>query len=136
MKQGVRKYDPMVAPAPEQWLAMTEQQRIDLVLAYHRRVGQRAEGETAHAVIHAIVENQIADDELPVRGTAQRLRSEGLDRHEAIYAIGSVLAGHINDLMRKAKAGSRPDDSNSAADPNEAYVSELEQSAEGWRRSA
>ena len=28
--------------------------------------------ETVHAVIHVIVENQIADDELPVRRTAQR----------------------------------------------------------------
>ena len=41
------------------------------------------------------------DDELPVRRTAQRLMSEGLDRHDAIHAIGSVLAGNIHDLMRK-----------------------------------
>ncbi|MGY4511289.1 hypothetical protein [Bradyrhizobium sp. USDA 3650] len=46
-----------------------------------------------HAVIHAVVESQIADRELPVRAAAQRLMSEGLDRHEAIHAIRSVLVG-------------------------------------------
>jgi hypothetical protein len=135
MNQRMRRYDPMVAPIPEHWLALAEQQRIDLVLAYHRRVGQRAPSEKAHAIIHAIVENQIADDTLPVRRIAQRLKSEGLDRHEAIHAIGSVLAGHINDLMRAA-ADSQADVSKFAEDSNVAYFSELDQlTAEAWRRS-
>jgi hypothetical protein len=137
MKQRMRRYDPMVTPTPEHWLALDEQQRIDLVLAYHRRVGQRAARETAHAVMHVVVENQIADDKLPVRRTAQRLKSEGLDRHEAIHAIASVLTGHIHDLMREAGPDSRPDESNSSEDLNEAYFSELERlTAEGWLRSA
>jgi hypothetical protein len=37
---------------------------------------------------------------IPVEHTLQRLLSEGLDRHEAIYAIGSVLA---IIAMRKVK---------------------------------
>ncbi len=137
MNEAIRKYDPLDEPAPQQWLATDEQQRIDLVFAYHRRAGISLPNETVHAVIHVIVENQIADDELPVRRTAQRLMSEGLDRHDAIHAIGSVLAGHIHDLMREAGSDSRLDETKSGQDPNKAYFAELERlTAKGWLRSA
>ena len=83
-----------------------------------------------HAVIHVVVERQIAlGDEIPVRRTVRRLMSEGLDRHEAIHAVGSVLAGHMNDLVRRGepKAGE---------DPNTAYYAALATlSAEEWLRS-
>jgi hypothetical protein len=87
-----------------------------------------------HAVIHAIVENQIAaGDELPVRRKMLQLMDEGLDRHEAIHAIGSVLAVHINELMRKTVANEQ---SKSDDDVNAPYFSELEQlTAESWLRS-
>jgi hypothetical protein len=75
------------------------------------------------------------DDELPVRRTAQRLMSEGLDRHDAIHAIGSVLAGNIHDLMRTG-SDSRLDQAKSGQDPNKAYFAELERlTAKGWLRS-
>ncbi|WP_376708215.1 SEC-C metal-binding domain-containing protein [Bradyrhizobium cenepequi] len=129
----IRGYDPFTEPPPEQWLALDEQERIDLVLEYHRRAGIRLPREQVHAVVHVVVESQIADAELPVRRTAQRLMSEGLDRHEAVHAIGSVLAGHLNDLMREIKSG----DPKSDRDPNEKYFAELEAlTAEEWRRSA
>jgi hypothetical protein len=68
-----------------------------------------------HAVIHVIVENQIADDELSVRRTAQRLMSEG---------------------MRGAGSDSRLDQARSGQDPNKAYFAELERlTAKGWLRS-
>jgi len=128
-KRAIREYDPFTEPPPQQWLALDEQQRIDLVLSYHRRAGIRLPRETLHAVVHAVVESQIADAELPVRRTAQRLVSEGLDRHEAVHAIGSVLAGHLNDLMREI-------DTKSDRDPNEGYFAELEAlTAEGWLSS-
>ena len=101
MDEAITEYDPLDEPEPQLWLATGEQQRIDLVSAYHRRAGISLPNDKVHAVIHVIVENQIADDELPVRRTAQRLMSEGLDRHDAIHAIGSVVAGNIHDLMRK-----------------------------------
>ena len=113
---------------------MDEQQRLDLVLAYHRRTGVGGPRERVHAVIHVVVENQIADDELPVRHTAQRLMSEGLNRHDAIHAIGSVLAGHLNDLMREGDPDGQP---RKPRDANEAYFAELEGlTAEDWLRSA
>jgi hypothetical protein len=132
MNETIRTYDPLTEPNSREWLAMDEQQRIDLVLAYHRDAGLGGPRDKAHAVFHVIVESQIADDELPVRRTAQRLMSEGLDRHDAIHAIGSVLAGSINDRLRKADLGNQPDE-----DPNEAYFAELEAlTAEEWLRSA
>jgi hypothetical protein len=58
--------------------------------------------------------------------------TEGLDRHEAIHAIGSVLAGYVNELLREPDLQTRP----SEGDPNAAYFSELEAlTAEGWLRS-
>lgn len=129
-------YDPFVEPLPDQWLALDEQERIDAVLAYHRRAGIRPPRERLHAVVHVIVESQIADAELPVRRTAYRLMSEGLDRHEAVHAIGSVLAGHLNDLMRGIKSDGDDVDTRSDHDPNEGYFAELEAlTAEGWLRS-
>ena len=71
-----------------------------LVEAYHRRARIRPPNRRLHAVFHVIVENQIAlGDELPVRDTVRRLMAEGLDRHEAIHAVGMVLSEHIVDLM-------------------------------------
>jgi hypothetical protein len=77
-----------------------------------------------------VVENQIAEgDALPVKRIAERLMREGLDRHEAIHAIGSVLVSHLNDLTRQGAA-------QRVADPNAAYFSALEQlTAQAWLRS-
>jgi hypothetical protein len=104
--------------------------QIDLVADYHRHARLRAPNANMHAVIHAVVERQIAlGDETPVRQTVQRLMSEGLDRHEAIHAVGSVLTGHIHDLVRRGevKAGD---------DPNTAYYAALATlTAEAWLRS-
>jgi hypothetical protein len=129
-------YDPFTEPDPQRWLALGEQQRIDLVEAYHRRAKIHPPRAEVHAVIHVVVENQIADPELPVRRIAQRLMSEGLDRHQAVHAIGSVLAGYINDLAREAKSERERGDVESDADPNQAYFAELESlTAEEWLRS-
>jgi len=47
-----------------------------------------------HGVAHVIVENQIAAGDSTVEPvTLARLMREGLDRHDAIHAIGSVLMG-------------------------------------------
>jgi hypothetical protein len=95
---------------------------------FHQRARVRLPNAKVHAVAHVIVENQIAEgNALPVARTLQRLMAEGLDRHDAIHAIGMVLIGHMNDLM---KAGSVE------GDPNAPYFAELERlTAEQWRRS-
>jgi hypothetical protein len=132
----VQDYDALVDPDPDDWLATDEQSRIDVIERYHRREGIAVERATVHATFHAIVENQIAEgDQLPVRRILQRLMAEGLDRHEAIHAIGSVLAGHINDLMR-TPASQTPATKQQSDELNAVYFSELEKlTAEGWLRS-
>src|SRR3984893_2385088 len=124
----VRRYDPLEAPEPEEWLALDEAERIRLAERYHRRAHIRVPSIKAHAAMHVVVENQIAlGDELPVRATLDRLVGEGLDRHEAMHAIGLVLAEYIYDLAR-------------AREPEtqriESYYVALERlTADYWRRS-
>jgi len=125
------EYDPFTAPDAEEWLALDEQERVDLVENYHRRKRIRLPSSTVHAIIHAVVENQIAlGEQVPIR-TLQRLMSEGLDRHDAIHEIGSVLIVHLNELMRQVEAETTSD-----ADPNAPYYAELERlTAKSWRES-
>ncbi|MFL5061126.1 MAG: hypothetical protein ACJ8DQ_13655 [Xanthobacteraceae bacterium] len=127
----MNEYDPFTSPDPEEWLALDEQERVDLVENYHRRKRIRLPSSTVHAIIHAVVENQIAlGEQVPIR-TLQRLMSEGLDRHDAIHAIGSVLIVHLSELMRQVEAETTSD-----ADPNAPYYAELERlTAKSWRES-
>jgi hypothetical protein len=95
---------------------------------FHRNARVRLPNANVHSVAHVIVENQITEgDALPVRRTLERLMGEGLDRHDAIHAIGMVLMEHMRDLMM---AG------NVEGDPNLSYYAELERlTAAKWRRS-
>jgi HD superfamily phosphodiesterase len=129
----MKRYDPLKAPDPEEWLSMDEQQRISLAQDYHRRARIRLPNEKVHAVVHAIVENQIAlGDEMPLRRTIERLMAEGLDRHDAIHAIGMVLMEFINGVMSRAE----PEHPERGRDPNNPYYAALEKlTAESWRKS-
>ena len=91
------RYDATQAPDPEEWIELDEWGRINLVLDYHRRkklpVG---ENERLHGTVHVVVENELAmGDATVVPATLDRLMREGLDRHDAIHAIGSVLVGIV-----------------------------------------
>ncbi len=113
------KYDPDRAPDPEWWLALGEMQRIEMVRRYHRRAGIRVPNEQVHAVVHVTVETQVAmGDEIPVAATLERLMGEGLGRHDALHAVGSVLMWHL-------AAVTRGDVDMDAGDPNAAYYDEL-----------
>jgi len=118
-------YDPFEAPTPAVWLNLDESERNSLVLDYHLKEASEFPGLHAHAVIHAIVETQVAmGDETPVARTLDRLQQEGLDRHDAIHAVGSVLAGRIYDLL-----GGK----GSSANVNQEYWDALERlTADGW----
>ena len=105
----MEEYDPNQDPPAEEWLALDELERISLCEEYHRRHRIRTPNAQRHAVVHAIVENQLALAEPVVVATLARLRSEGLDRHGAIHAIGSVLSDHLDSLLRDPQS---PDQSN------------------------
>lgn len=124
----MKDYNPDKQPDAEEWLALDETERIDLVIQHHRRARIKIPNTRLHAVLHAMVENQVAlGDMTPVRRKLERLQSEGLDRHEAVHAVASVL---INFIHHIAKNISLEDD------PNQLYGAELEQlTAKSWRRS-
>lgn len=77
-----------------------------------------------HSVSHVIVENQVLlGDETPVASTLERLLGEGLSRHDAIHAIGSILAPVILDVLG----------GEIRSDPNLVYYQQLrELTAESW----
>ena len=125
----MKQYDPLEAPDSEEWLSLDEAERIELAQDYHRRARIRLPNEKVHATLHATVENQIAlGDETPVRRTVARLMAEGLDRHEAVHAIGLALVEHMSDVLSNAV---------SDADPNQRYFAAIERlTAEDWLRAA
>src|SRR5438132_9770600 len=97
------RYDPEVAPSAEAWLALDEAERIQLVEAYHRdaRAEIPRKARRLHASIHTVVENQLALNDEPVVRALARLRTEGLSRHDAVHAIGSVVAKWLYDLNKE-----------------------------------
>ncbi len=122
------KYDPLVAPDPETWLGLDEADRIALIEAYHNAAGIVLPNLALHAGIHAAVENQIANgDSLPVTERVRQLMAQGLNRHEVLHAIGSVLTKHLIDVQR---------DRIRRADANTAYYNALKRlNARKWQRS-
>lgn len=97
----MKRYDPLVPPDPAEWLAIDEAERLELVLGHLRHSGEELPNERLHALFHVVIENQIAmEDETPVKATLERLMKEGLDRHNAIHAIGSALSDHMFELMK------------------------------------
>ncbi len=124
MKRKGQKYDPDRAPETSWWSNLTENEQITAAEDHHRRAGIKLPRPLIHAATHVIVENQVLlGDETPVAATFERLRHEGLSRHDAIHAVGSVLAPVMVEIMQGELPG----------DPNVAYYERLaELTAEGW----
>ena len=93
-------YDPELAPDPAQWLLLDEQGRIDLIEDHHSATYIKLPNTKVHAAFHAIVETQIAMGLETVARAMARLQREGLSRHDAIHAIGSVAAEHVFETMK------------------------------------
>jgi len=90
------QYNPEQPVDREAWLALDEQERIEAVRRYHRRRKIRLPNEGLHAITHVVVENQVAlGRTFPAESVLLRLIGEGLGRHDAIHAIGSVLAEYM-----------------------------------------
>jgi hypothetical protein len=120
------QYDADEQPDPDVWLELDETERLDLVIDYHRRTGVQLETPEPHAIAHVVVENQIALGEAtPAPGTLARLMDEGLDRHDAVHAIGSILIRIVFDAAHELEDG---------GDINAKYNRELAAlTAAGWR---
>jgi hypothetical protein len=93
-------YDPNDAPDSSTWLRATEAERLEAVKDFHRELGEPVASLRLHAAIHVTVENQLAEGVEAALEALERLVSEGLDRHDAIHAIGSVVAEEMFAAMR------------------------------------
>ncbi len=119
-------YDPETSLSSADWLQTDEGERIELVTSYHRRKKIRLPNAQLHAVIHVVVENQLALGEQVVIKTLARLQTEGLGRHDALHAIGSVLAVDLYELMREPSVAT--------GETNLRYLERLQKlTAKGWR---
>lgn len=76
-----------------------------LVQSYHRRARVRLPNAVLHAAMHAVVETQIAMRDPDVFRTLERLLDDGPDRHEALQAIGSVLAAQMWSALHEPAPG-------------------------------
>lgn len=124
----MERYDPLEHLNSTEWLDLDEQERIALVADYHKKKRIELPNRMAHAAFHAAVENQLAEGIPDVRDALTRLMGEGLDRHEAIHAIGSVLAECAGTALQPGASG---------ADLNEAYLENLRGfSAKEWVKKA
>ena len=122
-------YDPEQTIDPVEWTTLDESERHNLVERYHRKKRIKMPNLRVHATFHVIVENQVAlGEEIPVQNTLERLMREGLSRHDAVHAIGSILAGCVFDLVK---------DGTEDQDINTNYYRQLEElTAESWLDSA
>lgn len=125
----IKHYNPDKPIDPRKWLELDEGERNALVEKYHRMKRVKMPNLRMHTMIHVVVENQIAlGDEMPARKRLLRLMSEGLSRHDAVHAIGSVMASHLFNLMKHAPKN---------IDSNAEYYRQLELlTAEGWLNSS
>ena len=119
-------YDPDASWDAADWLQTDEGERIELVSSFHRRRKIHLPNAQLHAVIHVIVENQLALGDEIVVGTLARLQREGLGRHDAVHAIGSVLAADLYELMQEG--------AEATGDAYRRYLERLEKlTAKNWR---
>lgn len=92
-------YDPGIGPDPVLWGSLSDEEKQRAVADYVERFETHGDAGLSHAMTHVIVEDQVSlGDETPVAGVLHRLVNEGLNRHEAIHAIGSVLEKEVANL--------------------------------------
>jgi len=88
-------YDADREPEPGAWLEADEGERLAAVERAHQGLAAHARTPKPrlHAAIHQVVENQLALDEPPeARRALARLLAGGLPRHEAVHALGLLVA--------------------------------------------
>lgn len=97
----MEKYDPNSVDS-QAWLALDEVKRIELVRDFHEQLDLEMSDDAlmAHSSIHAIVENQLAMGVYLIPETIAKLTRQGLERHEAIHAIGAILSEDIFDMIK------------------------------------
>ena len=105
------QYNPEVTQNPSDWLAMDEEDRIQLIEEYHHSKRIKMGSVKAHAMFHSMVENQIVEGVESVVHAMDRLIKQGLSRHDAIHAIGSIIAEQFYEATNnEGTSGGSPQD--------------------------
>ncbi len=98
----MKSYNASKTRNSENWLALDETTRLDLIEDYvdkfEKEIGD--EKKRIHATAHLIVENQLALNEEPTVDAYSRLMRQGLNRHETIHAIGAVVFEGIYSSLK------------------------------------
>ena len=122
-------YNPLVAPDPEYWLLLDEDERIDMVKAFHKKHRIRLPNLQMHSGLHAMIENQMAEGEDAVVRAMDRLLAQGLDRHDAIHALCWVFSLQLFEQMKSPSTS--PESS-----LNDSYLAAVERvNAQDWLNS-
>jgi hypothetical protein len=96
------RYDPDKPVAAAEWLALDESEQHRIVECYHKHAGVSLPSSRVHAAIHAAIETQIAQGHGPATRALGRVMAQGLSRHDAVHALGSVMANHIFGIMTQS----------------------------------
>jgi hypothetical protein len=101
----MKSYTPSIQPSAQEWLATEEIDRIRLVREYHESSDDEVDdldesGLEIHSAIHVLVENQIALGVEFLPETMAKLIRQGLDRHDALHAIGAIISQDIFEILK------------------------------------
>jgi hypothetical protein len=118
------KYDANNIIDAKSWLAQDENDRFESISQYHKKLKIKLPNIRLHTLFHVIIENQLAEGIKEVLNKLDELMADGLNRHDAIHAIGCVLSEHMFILMKE-----KPDKS----DLNQEYYNKLSKlTAQSW----
>ncbi len=118
------EYDPELGVDKETWLNADEGVRIDAVLQYHKDNNIRVPNIRIHAIVHQVVESQLAEGIELVQQKLDELMADGLSRHNAIHAIATALTGVLFNIMKNEPM---------VEDGNQAYFKKLASvTAKSW----
>ena len=113
---------------PKRLVAAAGAERVRVIATFHVVHRLKSSNAKAHAALHTIVENQAATGFGPTVRALARLQSQGLTRHEAVHAVGSVLSR----FMFAAMEGSSQTDSQALQSGINTSIEALD--AESWRK--
>lgn len=101
------KYDPSQPVDPRVWNALSEPERVKAAESAHLPPDldhPPIDNSRVHAAVHAVVETQIASGQPPeAKRALDRLLSEGLDRHAAIHALGTVASEFLLQVLARGE---------------------------------
>lgn len=124
------RYDPEKPPAPDVWRGLDEDEAQLMIARHHRSPGcahPPAANRQLHDITHLVVENQAAAPDLPIADALVRLVAEGLTRHEAVHAVGSVMSRYLLDALSPETP---------VPDFEQYYAAVRALTAESWRHGA